>query len=131
MYYRINMVCSINLSFFVTSCVGFKKFQKVKKVRKKRNIYLWTPHFGSMRFSLNDEFDFLFWKIDFIWLWKLTWSRHLFLFYFLKGKQNKKENPKRDSLFWKRWSVKNRIGLGGQVTYQEGAVMNRSTPLSP
>ena len=52
----------------------------------------------------------------------MTWSRHLFLFYFLKGKQNKKENPKRDSLFWKRWSVKNRIGLGGQVTYQEGTV---------
>nr|CAN68281.1 hypothetical protein VITISV_039309 [Vitis vinifera] len=37
-----------------------------------------------------------------------------------KGKQNKKENPKRDSLFWKRWSMKNRIGLGGQVTYREG-----------
>ena len=41
---------------------------------------------------------------------------------FLKGKQNKKENPKCDSLFWKRWSVKNRIGLKGQVTYREGTV---------
>ena len=30
-----------------------------------------------------------------------TWSRHLFLFYFLKEKQNKKENPKCDSLFEK------------------------------
>ena len=41
---------------------------------------------------------------------------------FLKGKQNKKENPKCDSLFWKRWCMKNRIGLGGQVTYREGTV---------
>ena len=31
----------------------------------------------------------------------MTWSCHLFLFYFLKGKQNKKENPKCDSLFGK------------------------------
>ena len=48
----------------------------------------------------------------------MTWSRHLFL----KGKQNKKENPKCDSLFWKRWYVKNWIGFEGQVTYQEGTV---------
>ena len=41
---------------------------------------------------------------------------------FLKGKQNKKENPKCDSLFWKRWYVKNRIGFGGQVTHREGTV---------
>ena len=43
---------------------------------------------------------------------------------FLKGKQNKKENPKWDSLFWKRWSMKNRIGLEGQVTYREGTIKN-------
>ena len=60
----------------------------------------------------------------------MTWSRHLFLFYFLKGKQNKKENPKRDSLFWKRWSVKNRIGLGGQVTYREGMVKTVDSSLA-
>ena len=41
---------------------------------------------------------------------------------FWKGKQNKKENPKCDSLFWKRWSTKNQIGLGGQVTYRESTV---------
>ena len=41
---------------------------------------------------------------------------------YLKGKQNKKENLKCDSLFWKRWSVKNLIGLGGQITYREGTV---------
>ena len=53
---------------------------------------------------------------------KMTWSRYLFLFYFLKGKQNKKENPKCDSLFGKVRSTKNRIGFGIQVTYQEGTV---------
>ena len=30
----------------------------------------------------------------------------LIYLFFLKGKQNKKENPKCDSLFWKRWFVK-------------------------
>uniref|UniRef100_F6HPL3 WAT1-related protein n=1 Tax=Vitis vinifera TaxID=29760 RepID=F6HPL3_VITVI len=29
----------------------------------------------------------------------------------------RKKNPKCDSLLWKRWSVKNRIEFGGQVTY--------------
>ena len=33
-----------------------------------------------------------------------------------------KENLKRDSLFQKMWFVKNRIELGGQVTYREGTV---------
>ena len=47
---------------------------------------------------------------------------------FLKGKQNKKENPKCNSLFWKRWYVKNWIGLGGQVTYREGTIKT-VTPL--
>ena len=28
---------------------------------------------------------------------------------FLKGKQNKKENPKCDFLFWKKWYMKNQI----------------------
>ena len=41
---------------------------------------------------------------------------------FLKGKQNKKENPKCNSLFWKRWFAKNRFEFEGQVTYQEGTV---------
>ena len=29
---------------------------------------------------------------------------------------------KNDSLVWKRWFAKNRIGFGGQVTYREGTV---------
>ena len=43
---------------------------------------LWTRIFGSMCFPLEWRVRFLFFKNDFIWLRKLTWSRHLFLFYF-------------------------------------------------
>ena len=44
----------------------------------------------------------------------MTWSRHLFLFYFLKVKQNKKENSKCDSLFGKGslWKTKYGFELG-------------------
>ena len=56
----------------------------------------------------------------------MTWSRHLLFFF--KGKQNKKENPKCDSLFWKRWSMKNRIGFEDQVTYREGTVKTVAPP---
>ena len=52
----------------------------------------------------------------------MTWSRHLFLFYFQRVNKIRKKNPKCDSLFRKRRSVKNRIGFGGQVTYREGTV---------
>ena len=38
---------------------------------------------------------------------------------FLKGKQNKKENPKCDSLFGKNGLQKTKYGLKGQVTYRE------------
>ena len=54
--------------------------------------YLWTPHFRSMRFPLDGELDFYL-KNWVLLIEKMTWSRHLFLFYFLKGKQNKKEKP--------------------------------------
>ena len=47
----------------------------------------------SMRFPLDGELEFLFEKLIFIDYLKMTWSCHLFLFYFLKGKQNKKEKP--------------------------------------
>ena len=62
------------------------------------------------------------WKIDFYWLFENDLESPLIFVLFLKGKQNKKENPKCDSLFWKRWSMKNRIGLEGQVAYWEGTV---------
>ena len=91
---------------------------------------MWTLHFGSMCFPLEGELDFYFEKLIFIDYENDLESPLIFVL-FLKGKQNKKEKPKCDSLFWKRWkrwSVKNRIGFGGQVTYQEGTV-NTVAPL--
>ena len=42
------------------------------------------PAFRLMRSPLDGELDFLFEKLIFIYCLKMTWSRHLFLFYFLK-----------------------------------------------
>ena len=41
---------------------------------------------------------------------------------FLKEKQNKKENPKYDSLFEKCGMWKTKFELGGQVAYWEGRI---------
>ena len=46
-----------------------------------------------MRFPLDGELEFLFEKLWFLFIKKMTWSRHLFFVLFLKGKQNKKEKP--------------------------------------
>ena len=73
---------------------------------------MWTPHFELNAFPTRWRARFLFEKLIFIDYLKMTWSRHLFLFYFLKGKQNKKENPKCDSLFWKMRSMKTGSGSG-------------------
>ena len=58
----------------------------------------------------------------------MTWSRHLFLFYFLKGKQNKKQNPKCDSLFGKGDLRKTGSGSGVRLLIGEGTVKT-VTPL--
>ena len=50
---------------------------------------------------------------------------------FVKGKQNKKETPKCDSLFGKNSLRKTKSGLGGWVTYWEGTMIDSSTLLSP
>ena len=79
------------------------------------------PVFRLMCFPLDGELDFYFEKLILL-IKKNELESPLIFVLFLKGKQNKKENPKCDSLFWKRWSVKNRIGFRGQVTYWEGTV---------
>ena len=58
-------------------------------------IVLWTPHFGSMRFSLDGELDFYlkFWKMIFIWLFENDLESPLIFVLFLGNKQNKKEKP--------------------------------------
>ena len=53
---------------------------------------------------------------------KNIWSHHLFLFYFLKGKQKKKDNPKCVSLFGKDSLWKTKVMYRDQVTYLEGTV---------
>ena len=81
------------------------------------NVPQWSRHFVDpafrlMHFSLDDELDFYLKMILFIK--KNDLEPPLIFVLFLKGyKQNKKENSKCDSLFWKIWSVKNRIGLKG------------------
>ena len=75
-----------------------------------------------MRSPLDGKLDLYFEKNDFLLIKKNDLESPLIFVLFLKGKQNKKENPKYDSLFWKRWSAKNWIGFRGQVTYQEGMV---------
>ena len=64
----------------------------------------------------------LFWKWFIFYLLENDLESPLIFVLFLKGKQNKKKNLKCDSLFCKKWSMKNRIGFGGQVTYREGTV---------
>ena len=81
------------------------------------------PAFRLNAFPTRMANSIFIWKFDFILIKKNDLESPLIFVLFLKGKQNKKEkNPKCDSLFWKRWSVKNRIGFGGQVTYREGTV---------
>ena len=89
----------------------------------------------------------ILWTLDFAWCVSIRWwTRFLFvkkkIFFrkdlelplifvlFLKGKQNKKKNPKCDSLFGKDNLWKTKVGSRSQVTYWECTVKNRSTPLS-
>ena len=50
---------------------------------------------------------------------------------FLKRKQNKKENPKCDSLFGKNSLWKTKVKFEGQITYWEGTMVSCNTPLNP
>ena len=61
----------------------------------------------------------------------MTWSRHLFFVLFLKGKQNKKENHKCDSLFSKNVVCEKPDRARGSGYLSGRYSKNRSTPLSP
>ena len=93
---------------------------------KCTNVYVWTPYFGSCA-SHSMTGSIFIWKIDL--LIKNDLESPLILSYFLKRVNKiRKKNSKCDSWFWKRRSTKNRIGLGGQVTYRECTVKT-ITPL--
>ena len=64
--------------------------------------------------------SFFIWKM--IYCLENDLESPLIFVLFLKGKQNKKENSKCDSLFGKDGIWKTKNGFGGQVTYWEGTV---------
>ena len=67
-----------------------------------------------MRFPLDGKFAFYLKMIYFL---ENDLKLPLIFVLFLKGKQNKKENPKCDSLFGKDGLLKTKTGYGDQVTY--------------
>ena len=79
------------------------------------------PAFRFMRFPLDGELDCYLKMILFIKKNDLE-SPLIFVLFFKRVNKIRKKNPKCDSLFLKRWYVKNQIRLGGQVTYREGMV---------
>ena len=64
------------------SILYFKTFHK-----KTQKYY--EPRISAHTFSLDGELDLK--KKNDLLIKKMTWNRHLFLFLFLKGKQNKKK----------------------------------------
>ena len=68
------------------------KLDPLKKIPQWSRHFV-DPAFRLMRFPLDGELDFDLKNWFFVDYLKMTWSRHLFLFFFLKGKQNKKEKP--------------------------------------
>ena len=74
---------------------------------------------------------FLFYLVKICFFFKGLGVATYLCFIFFKGKQNKKENIKCDCLFRKDSLWKTKVGSKGQVTYWEGTVVSRSTPLSP
>ena len=92
---------------------------------------MWTPYFRLMRFPLDDELDFYFILKNDLFIKKNDLESPLIFVLFLKGKQNKKENPKCDSLFWKRRAVKKPDRVQGSGYLSGRYNKNRNTPLSP
>lgn len=71
----------------------FHAFEEGQAALRYLLVLVWIPHFGSMRFPLDGEFDFYLKKIDFYWLFENDLESPLIFVLFLKGKQNKKEKP--------------------------------------
>ena len=99
-------------------------FLSLDQVRNMDNYPSVDPAFRLLECVSHSmaKLDFYFEKLIFIDYLKMTWSRHLFLFYFWRVNKIRKKTLSATPLFWKRWSTKNRIGFGGQVTYREGTV---------
>ena len=79
------------------------------------------PAFWLMRFHSMTWLAFYLFCENLIFVEKNLESPLIFVL-FLKGKQNKKENRKCDSLFGKGGLWKTKSRFGSQVTYWEGTV---------
>ena len=119
-------IINLSLSFFSTNYF-FSCNCYYHSYYKYYNLIM-DPALRLNAFSTRWRARLLFWKWIFYWLRKWLGIATYFCFIFKRVNKIKKKNPKCDSLFWKRWSAKNRIGFGGQVTYREGTVKT-VTPL--
>ena len=73
------------------------KIQSGHLIKNIYKTYVWTPHFRLLECISHSNGE-----LDFYLLFENDLESPLIFVLFLKGKQNKKENPKCDSLFWKR-----------------------------
>ena len=83
-----------------------------------KQLYCCGPCILLDAFPLDGEIDFFIYLAK-IWFFEKTWSRHFFLFYFLRKKQNKKEKP----YVWllkKKKQVCKKLSLGPGLGYLLG-----------
>ena len=127
--YRLRFIYLHWFTWFssLTRCMSSWWFTVILSWSTSGVAILWTSHFARC-VSTQWWTRFLFMK-KYI-LFRKNLELPLIFVLFLKGKQNKKENPKCDSLFGKDNLWKTKVGSGSQVTYWECTVKNRSTPLS-
>ena len=86
---------------------------------------MWTPPFQLMHFLFDGELDFYLKNDLFLFIFfleKRLVVATYFCFIFKRVDKIRKKTLSMTHYFWKRWYVKNRIWLGGQVTYREGKV---------
>ena len=88
----------------------------------KQTYTIVDPAFRAQCVSHSMASSIFIWKIDFYSIKKMTWSRHLFLFYFKRVNKIRKKTLSATPYFGKGDLRKNRIAFGGQVTYWEGTV---------
>ena len=90
--------------------------------------HLYGPYISAHAFPLDGELTFY---LKIIYFLENDLESLLIFVLFLKGKQNKKENSKCDSLFWKRWYLKNQIRARGSGYLLGKYGKDRNTSLSP
>ena len=97
-------------------------FWKLRKLWTDQDIvaYLWTPHFGSMRFPLDDELNFCFRKNDLYWLRKWLGVAIYFCFIFKRVNKIRKKTLNATPYFGK--GDLRKTGSGSRVRLLIGKV---------